>query len=273
MKINFSKIHGLGNDFIVIDEEEKEIVNAKAEFSRKYCERHRGIGADGVLFMQKSKKADFLMRIFNADGSEAENCINGIRCITLFKMLKDIERGINKDEYLVESKAGLNKLKVVKKNKNKVMFELSFLGKAEVIEKNNIKIFGEDIEYIFVDVGNPHAVFFIKSSIENFEVEKFGHLIEYHERFKPKRTNAEFVNVLNKNKALIRIHERGACETMACGSGSIAVYLAGLKEGIFSDKEFVEIQQPGGSLYIKKESNIILLRGEAEKVFDGILEI
>ncbi|MFH1256856.1 MAG: diaminopimelate epimerase [Candidatus Diapherotrites archaeon] len=272
MRIAFSKIHGIGNDFIVIDEQAKELVpeKNKAAFAKKFCNRRFSIGADGVLFMVSSKKADFRMRLFNADGSEAENCVNGLRCVALEKFLLE---GKKKKDFLIETIAGLVNAKVVsfQGRENKAEVEIQVLGKAEAGAKAVISVEGKSFEFWPVDVGNPHAVIFLKEKVEGFPVERFGHAMEFSEKFAPKRVNAEFVNVLSPSNVKMRVHERGACETQACGSGSIAIVLAGISEGVLEKGKWVSVEQPGGTLQIKVDKGV-LLKGSAEKVFEGSLE-
>ncbi len=268
--IAFSKIHGLGNDFIVINELKKEIVKEKAAFAKRYCERHFGIGADGVLFLCKSEKADFRMRIFNSDGSEAENCVNGLRCAALQKFLLDKKK---KNNYSIETLAGLVNAKIVSFEKKLALVEIKFLGKKEFKGKFYLELDGQSFEYFFVDVGNPHAVFFLKEPVDSFPLEQVGHKIEYHKMFAPARTNAEFVNVISPTEVKMRVHERGACETQSCGSGSIAIVIAGVNAGVLDKKKWVSVRQPGGTLEINFGEKNLFLRGSAEIVFSGTLVI
>lgn len=269
MEISFSKIHGLGNDFIVINEMQKEIVKDKSSFAKQSCNRHFSVGADGVLFLCKSGKADFRMRIFNSDGSEAENCVNGLRCVALQKFLLDKKK---KKNYSIETLAGPVKARIVSFKKSIALVEIGFLGKKEFKGKFYLDVEGQAFEYYFVDVGNPHAVIFLKDSVETFAVEAIGHKIEYHPQFAPSRTNAEFVNVVSPTQVRMRVHERGACETKACGSGSIATVIAGVNAGLLEAGKWVAVKQPGGALEINFDSSQLLLRGNAEKVFEGKLE-
>ena len=263
----FSKIHGLGNDFIVINELKKETVKDKSDFAKKYCGRHLGIGADGVLFLCASKKADFRMRIFNSDGSEAENCVNGLRCVALQKFLLDKKK---KKSYSIETLAGIVKAKIVSFKGKAALVEILFLGKKEFKGKNKITINGREFEYFFVDMGNPHAVVFLKQPVRDFSLEEIGHKFEYHPQFAPARTNTEFVNIISSLEAKMRVHERGACETMACGSGSLAIAIAGTEAGFFEKNRWISIEQPGGKLEINIGKEV-LLRGRAEIVFTGEL--
>jgi diaminopimelate epimerase len=266
----FSKIHGLGNDFVVINELQREAIKKKSEFAKKYCCVHTGIGADGVLFLCKSKVADFKMSIFNADGSEAENCVNGLRCVALQKFLLD---GKKKKNYSIETLAGLVNAKIVSFKNNIAQVDIEFLGKKQFLGKFFVEVDGKAFEYYSVNVGNPHAVVFLKDSVENFDVEGIGHKISYHKQFEPAYTNTEFVNLVSPTKVKMRVHERGACETQACGSGSIAIVIAGIRAGILEEKKWVSVSQPGGTIEINFDGKEkLLLRGAAEIVFTGRLE-
>tara|TARA_Y100000310_G_scaffold342623_1_gene446622 strand:+ start:213 stop:1028 length:816 start_codon:yes stop_codon:yes gene_type:complete len=268
MEIDFSKIHGLGNDFVVVNELQEVVVQNKVEFAKKFCTRNKSIGADGVLFLCESGSADFKMRIFNADGSEAENCVNGLRCVALQKYLLG---GRSQGRYSIETLAGKVNAKIISLENNIALVEIEFLGKKDYKEKDTINIDGRDFDYHFIDVGNPHAVFFLDEPVKDFQVEEIGHKIEHHEKFFPSRTNAEFVNVISKEKVEMRVHERGACETMACGSGSIAIVIAGVKSGLIEKGAWIKVQQPGGTIEITFDGKNILLKAQAEKVFDGTL--
>lgn len=269
MEVNFSKIHGLGNDFVVVNEIEGQLVKDKAAFAKKFCNRNLGVGADGVLFLCKGEAADFRMRIFNSDGSEAENCVNGLRCVALQKYLLD---GSKRDDYKIETLAGPVNAKILSFENNKAVVEIEFLGKKEFKGKHQIKVDGKEFEYLFVDVGNPHAVIFMEEPVKDFPVEDTGHKIEFHEKFSPSRTNTEFVNIISKQEVNMRVHERGACETMACGSGSIAIVIAGAKEGLLAKEGWIKVNQPGGTIEINFDGENILLKAEAKKVFEGKIE-
>ncbi len=271
--ISFSKIHGLGNDFIVVNELLEELVpeSLKKEFAVKHCARHTEVGADGVLFLQESAEADFKMRIFNSDGSEAETCVNGLRCAAFQKAMLDKKSEAN---YSIESVQGIvnASVSVSSSSSGKLAeVEIEFLGTTKYVERNSVEIGGCEYEYHFVDVGNPHAVVFIESSVSEFPVEDVGHKFEFHERFSPARTNTEFVNLVSQDQVKMRVHERGACETMACGSGSIAIVIAGAENNLLKKETWVKVEQPGGVLEINYGKKL-LLRGAAEKVFEGVIE-
>jgi len=268
MKIEFLKIHGLGNDFIVVAELEQTKIpeDKKAAFAKKFCSRKFSVGADGVLFLQPSQKADFKMRIFNADGSEAETCINGLRCAALQKFFIDGGK-----EMSIETIQGKVNARLLQENPFSAQVEIEFLGNVLTGKKDYVEVNGVGFDFFPVNVGNPHAVVFLEEPVEDFAVEETGHAFEYHEKFAPARVNTEFVNVLSPVSVKMRVHERGACETLACGSGSIAVVAAGLEEGLLKEGEWVSVEQPGGFLKIKMGKQL-LLQGPAEKVFVGEFE-
>ncbi|MDO8428831.1 MAG: diaminopimelate epimerase [Candidatus Diapherotrites archaeon] len=270
MKISFLKIHGLGNDFVVINELNKVQVpeKQKAKFAEKYCNRRFFIGADGILFVQKSSKANIRMRIFNPDGSEAENCVNGLRCVSFAYSLWNQTKPKN---FSIEVAKGIVQVRLLKVSKTNAEVELTYLGKAEVEFEGKIQAHHLNYPFVFVNVGNPHAVIFTQKPVSELDLEKEGHDIEYSSQFKPARTNTEFVNVVSKTKVNMRVHERGACETQACGSGSIAIVLAGINKNILTKNKWIEVQQPGGSLFIKVNETV-LLKGPAELVFSGVLD-
>ena len=265
-------MHGLGNDFVVVNELQLEAVaeKDKASFAKKFCKRHFGIGADGVLFLCKAalEKADFRMRIFNADGSEAETCVNGLRCVAFEKFLID---GRKKPFYRIETALGVAQAKVFPGKENNAKVELLLLGRKEFGKSKKITINGKGFEYYPVDVGNPHAVVFLKEPVGSFPVEEIGHAFEFHKAFRPHRTNTEFVNVVSPVKVKMRVHERGACETMACGSGSIAIVIAGVNAGFLHKGKWVSVEQPGGTLEIMAGKEVFL-RGPAQKVFQGKID-
>jgi diaminopimelate epimerase len=270
MAMDFSKLHGLGNDFIVVDELHGISVqeNDKPGFAKRFCRRKVSVGADGVLFLQESKNHDFRMRMFNPDGSEAETCVNGLRCAG-FKYFKIS----GKRDMSVETLAGPVKIKVAGKAGETAMVELEVIGKKEWMGESEIKLKNESFQYHFVNVGNPHVVIFLQEKVDGFPVKEIGPEIEEHDRFKPGRTNVEFVNVLDKTRLRMRVCERGAGETMSCGSGSIAAVIAACEAGLCEKKEWISVEQPGGTLEIKygEAGEALLLKGPAEISFEGKL--
>ena len=271
MPLEFLKMHGLGNDFIVIDErKETKVRNAdKADFARKYCERRFSIGADGVLFLGKSKVVDTKMRIFNSDGSEAETCVNGLRCVAL--ALFKVGNYSGKKNFDIDTPVGLVHAVVEPISPNLANVGIEVLGKRKYLGKDELCAIDRSFEYHSVNVGNPHVVIFLEEPLEDFEVEKYGHAIEYHKKFQHDRTNTEFVNFSSSNKLKMRVHERGACETKACGSGSLAVVIASCEAGYSKKNEWISVEQPGGVLHALYGDEL-KLKGPAEISFCGRLE-
>lgn len=273
VKVKFWKMHGLGNDYIVIDNRES-IINNPEEAAKKLCRRRFSIGADGLILLQNPtfNQADFKMRIFNRDGSEAEMCGNGIRCAAKFYYETSI---FKKEELNIETKAGLkkawlklenNEVKEVEINMGKPIFERSLipmLGEGTFINEE-IKVDNEVFKATCLSMGNPHCVIFV-NDLKNFPVKFFGPKIERHPLF-PNKVNVEFVEVLNKNVLNVRVWERGCGETLACGTGACASAVASnlLKK---VGKE-VEVKLKGGKLKVKVDDEI-LMRGPAVKAFEG----
>ncbi len=268
MKVGFSKIHGIGNDFIVVSELSGEAVPEarKAAFAKRFCRRKFSIGADGVLFLQKSAKYDFMMRIFNPDGSEAENCVNGVRCAS-FRYFRET----GKESFNLETLAGPVEASIEASGQTAVV-SLEVLGKREYDGEKSLSIGGEKITYSSVDVGNPHAVVFIGRSPRDYPVLKNGPAVENHADFAPAKTNVEFVKAASPTHLLMRVWERGVGETMACGSGSIAAVISACEKGLADRDEWVKVEQPGGTLEIRCTEDSLSLKGPAEMIFEGEAE-
>lgn len=273
--MHFVKMEGLGNDFVVV--EEREVQGLLASLPRlavKLCHRHFGVGGDGVIVVCASQRADIGMRIFNADGSEAEMCGNGIRCLAKFA----VERGmVRKTEFTVETKAGVMVPRVVLKN-GKVERVMVNMGKPRLEPKAiPVNLEGEravgvvlplwekTFHFTAVSMGNPHAVIFEIPP----DWEKWGAQIEHHPLF-PQRTNVEFVEVVNPREAQVKVWERGAGATLACGTGACAVLVAGVLNGLLERE--AEIHLPGGTLRISwEEDGLVYMEGPAREVFEGTI--
>ncbi|MBN2067543.1 MAG: diaminopimelate epimerase [Candidatus Diapherotrites archaeon] len=272
MIVPFSKLHGLGNDFIVVDELQKQVIEEKDRqyFASKNCKRNFSVGADGLLFLCRPDKSqnDFRMRIFNSDGSEAETCVNGLRCAAFEAFLLN---GGKKKEFKVETGAGLVNAKIVRQKGYSADVELELLGGRQFRGKFYLNLGKKSFEYYSVDLGNPHAVVFLKEPVKDFPVEEIGHKFEWNRAFQPERTNTEFVNVISPKSIKMRVHERGACETMACGSGAIASVIAGIETGLLSGSGWVKVEMLGGTVEIKAGKGLFL-KGPAKKVFTGSLD-
>lgn len=280
MRLNFTKWQGCGNDFVLVDCLDSPLEREYASLGKELCDRHYGIGADGILVVEPSEKADFRMRIINADGSEAEMCGNGIRCFARY--LYDFGR-TSKMEFTVETGAGIlvPSLKIENGSVTGVRVDMgepilegdaipvSGFGRNRVINEK-LTVEGQDYQMTCVSMGNPHCVIFVEDA-EGFPIEKLGSLFEHHEAF-PRKTNTEFVTVRDREHLRMRVWERGAAVTLACGTGSCATLVAGVLTGRTERK--AEIELDGGSLLVEwAENNHVFMTGPAELVFSGSLDI
>ena len=277
--MKFTKMHGCGNDYVYVNLFEEQLSNP-AEVSIKVSDRHFGIGSDGLITIGPSDKADFRMHIYNADGSEAEMCGNGIRCVA--KYVYD-HKLTDKTEITVETGAGILTLILFVENGKveqvRVDMGQPILNPAQIpVVADGDKVIDEPIEVggktwnmTCVSMGNPHAVVFVDDTA-NFELEKYGPLCENHERF-PKRTNTEFVQIISRTEANMRVWERGSAETWACGTGTCACVMASILNGKTEDKVLVHLR--GGDLTIEydRASNHIFMTGPATEVFSGEIEV
>lgn len=284
--ITFSKMHGLGNDYIVIDESKKNIIpeDKKPEIVEEICRRGFSIGADGVIFVTppSTENADIRFRIFNSDGSEAEMCGNGIRCFAKYVYENEI---VHTEEMLVETLGGIKEVdldveagevKASSVDMGSATFKTSAIpmisDKDEFID-SVLDVAGKPIRMTVLNVGNPHAVIFT-DNVENIELNKLGPLIENHQAF-PEKINVHFVNIINRNEIEMLTWERGAGFTLACGTGATSCVMAGFKLGKLDEE--VEVHLPGGELliivYDMGEETTLFMEGEAVLVFDGVMEI
>ncbi|MEE1100112.1 MAG: diaminopimelate epimerase [Agathobacter sp.] len=273
--MKFTKLHGCGNDYVYVNLFEETIENP-AELSIEISDRHFGIGSDGLITIGPSEVADFRMRIYNADGSEAEMCGNGIRCVA--KYVYD-HKLTTKTEISVESGAGIKYLKLfVEEGKvSQVRVDMGepiltpdlipVVADGEKVIDEEIEVCGKTWKMTCVSMGNPHAVVFV-DDVENFELEKYGPHFENHPRF-PKRTNTEFVKVISRNEASMRVWERGSAETWACGTGTCATAMACILNGLTDNKVLVHLR--GGDLTIEydEKTNHVFMTGPATEVFNG----
>jgi len=268
-------MHGLGNDYIVIDNKDGKIrENEISALARRLCQRRFSVGADGLLLVYDSAVADVKMRIFNADGSEAEMCGNGIRCFAKYCYENCIVR---KEETRIETLAGVKGawLTVENGKVSKVRVDmgvpslergsLPMLGQGPCINED-LEVDGERFKVTCLSVGNPHCVLFV-DGVEGFPVQDVGSKIENFRLF-PKRVNVEFVQVLNRNELRVRVWERGCGETFACGTGACASVVAGTLLKKIGNR--VTVHLLGGDLEIEYSGNI-WMTGPAVKVFEGIL--
>lgn len=281
MKVNFFKMHGLGNDFIMINDLKEEIEDYKI-LAEKLCDRHFGIGADGIILIQNSQKdeADFKMRIFNPDGSEAEMCGNGIRCFAHYLHINNLT---SKKSLTIDTLAGLIKPEIieyepyqstVKVNMGSPDYSLKRLHiDQKLIDANIDKLFNyplkiDDKEYIIngVSTGNPHVVTYV-NNLDQINVKKIGPKIEEHPLFK-KGTNVEFAEIINEDEINVKVWERGAGATLACGTGACATTAVSIAQNRV--KRDVQINLPGGPLQISQNNqDEMMMTGPSTFVFKG----
>ncbi len=290
MEIQFTKMEGCGNDYIYIDGAKCALDQKdKPDFVRKVSDRHFGIGSDGVIFINPSSIADFEMEMYNADGSRSEMCGNGIRCVAKFVYDKGLT---DREEMTIESFGKIKGITVYPKD-----------GKAEtvrvdmeepILKPEEIPVLHEDksssgnpssqddamvdepilvnrCEYRMtcVSMGNPHAVIF--TDPDTLQIETLGPLFENHERF-PKRTNTEFVKIIDRNNVKMRVWERGTGETLACGTGCCATAVACILNGLTDEK--VSVHVPGGIVDVEwnRKTNRVFMTGPATTVFEGTIQ-
>lgn len=277
--INFTKMQGIGNDYVYIDAINQNIKN-ESSLAKFISNRHFGIGSDGLILICKSNVADFKMRMFNSDGSEAEMCGNGIRCLGKFVYDKGLT---NKTTVKIETLAGIKSL-ILNTKDGKVETARVDMGepileaeKIPVISNENpvknliLNAEGEQFKFTCVSMGNPHAVTIVKDT-KNFNVEKYGKVLEIDKAF-PKKANIEFVQIVDKHNIKMRVWERGTGETLACGTGACATLVACNINGMTERK--VNIELLGGNLEIEwnKDDNHVYMTGSATSVFEGKIDI
>ncbi|MBN6710488.1 diaminopimelate epimerase [Canicola haemoglobinophilus] len=274
--MQFSKMHGLGNDFVVVDAVTQNVY-FPTEVIKKLADRNRGIGFDQLLVVEPpyDPDLDFHYRIFNADGSEVSQCGNGARCFARFVTLKGLT---NKKEIAVSTAKGKMILSVqddgmIRVNMGEPIWEPNKIPfNANKFEKNYI--IRTEIQTLLcgvVSMGNPHCVVQVED-IQTAKVEKLGPLLEGHERF-PERVNAGFMQVINRNHIKLRVYERGAGETQACGSGACAAVAVGIMQGVLDNS--VQVDLPGGSLTIEwqGEGHPLYMTGDATHIYDGVIRL
>ncbi len=276
MIVNFTKMHGLGNDFMVVD-----LISQHAHFRpeqvRRLADRRMGIGFDQLLLVEPPGKpnVDFKYRIFNADGSEVEQCGNGARCFAVFVREKKLT---NKEAVRVETSGGDIELRIKEDGRVLVDMGAPKLNPADIpfvaeerLSTYRLDVNGEQLSIAAVSMGNPHAVTIVPD-INTAMLETLGPEIEKHERF-PERVNAGFMEIVHKRFIKLRVFERGVGETMACGTGACAAVVAGIEQGLLESP--VEVKLPGGNLNISWQgmNEPVMMEGPAVKVFEGKIRI
>ena len=281
--MKFTKMHGIGNDYVYLDCINNPAPGDPSELSRKISDRHFGIGSDGLVLICSSECADFRMRMFNADGSESEMCGNASRCVGKYVY----ERGMTvKREIMLETGAGIKRLKLnveeghvssvevemgapmLRPEKIPVIWTTEHQRKgSERIVNEPIIVDGREFRMTCVSMGNPHCIVF-QEQVEDWPIDQWGPRFENHSCF-PRRTNTEFARVIDRKHIRMRVWERGSGETMACGTGACATLAAAVLNGL-TDREAV-LQLNGGNLQIRwdESNNQIYMIGPATFVFDG----
>ena len=275
--MKFTKMHGLGNDYVYVNCL-KETVENPSELARFVSDRHFGIGSDGLILIRPSEKADFQMDMYNADGSQAEMCGNGIRCVGKYVY----DYGLtDKTEITIDTLAGIKNLKLTVENGKVSLIRVNMgspilssrqipvLWEGETAVNIPVEIRGRQYHMTCVSMGNPHAVVFM-DNVKELDIERIGPFFEMHPIF-PKRTNTEFVEVLDRNTVNMRVWERGSGETLACGTGTCATVVACVLNN--KTENDVTVHLLGGDFHIfwDREANQIYMTGPAEVVFDGEL--
>lgn len=276
--MHFTKMEGLGNDYIIFDCTKELKIDNPNELSKKLSNRHFGIGSDGIILIKNSNIADYMMDIYNKDGSRAEMCGNGIRCIGKYIYDKKLT---TKNIITIETLAGIKELKLNIKN-NKVdtitidMGEpilnpilVPFIPQEKNSQNISLIIKSKQFQLTCLSVGNPHAVTIIKN-LKDFDVKAYGELIEKNNHF-PNKTNVEFIEIQDKKNINMRVWERGSGETLACGTGASAVLVACVLNNLTDN--LVNIHLQGGTLTIEwnKQNNHIYMEGPANIVYEGIM--
>jgi diaminopimelate epimerase len=274
--MNFTKMHGLGNDFIIITGESKLPENAP-QLAIELCNRFFGIGADGLVYILPSEKADYMMRIINSDGSEAEQCGNAIRCVAKYVFDHGM---INQTEISIETiGAGAQKVQLFLKD-GKVDTVRVDMGQPilkgtqvpttvdqDIVKDYPIEVDGREFRFTAVSMGNPHCVIYVDDAV-NMDLQIWGPKLETHPMF-PKKINVEFVTVKSRNYTDMRVWERGAGPTLACGTGACATLVASVING-FTDRE-ATVSLKGGNLFIEwnETDNHVYMTGPAQEVYKG----
>ena len=275
MPITYTKMHGLGNDYLFI-ETAKNTVDDPAELSRRMSHRHLGAGADGIILIMPGESTEFKMRMFNADGSEAETCGNGIRCFAKYVYEKGLT---DKTDFVIDTLSGPNRVVLncekgrvatVRSNMGRPKFERSEIpmeGPSGKVIEEDLELDGRTVKVTCVNVGNPHAVVFVDDATA-VDLNDLGPKIENHPKF-PNRTNAEFVNVIDRENIVMRIWERGSGVTMASGSGSCGAALASMISDRVDRK--VQVHLVYGELSVEwAEDGNVYQEGPAAEVYTGV---
>lgn len=280
MKIKFVKMEGCGNDYVYINGADYKDIKDRSKLAKLVSDRHFGIGSDGLIFINPSpvSEADFEMEMYNSDGTQSQMCGNGVRCVAKFVC----DEGLwddNKDSVKIYTKAGIKAISLVRNKKGVVTSARVNMGspilkpedvptKLEGTLMQDLCVDGVDYKVSCVSMGNPHCVTYIED-VQNFDLDRIGKMFESHQMF-PERINAEFVKVIDRQNIEMRVYERGAAETWACGTGACAVAVATILNGMCDNQVTVHLR--GGDLFIEwsgNENDPVFMTGPATRVFKG----
>lgn len=276
--MKFTKMHGIGNDYVYVNGLEERIKD-KPAMARFVSDRHTGIGSDGLVFINGSESADFEMEMYNSDGSQAEMCGNAIRCVGKYVYDKGLTK---KEELAIKTLAGIKYLKLTVKN-GKVEEvqvdmgepilkpeEIPVLSDKEPVLMEELEVDGTIYRMNCVSMGNPHAVIFMEEEVRKLPLEQMGPKFENHPRF-PKRINTEFARILDRKNIEMRVWERGSGETMACGTGACATAVAAILNNLADEDVTVHLLGGDLQIYWDRTSKHVFMTGSAAAVFDGEL--
>ena len=261
--MRFTKMEGLGNDYVYVNCFREKVYDPEI-LARLVSDRHRGIGGDGLILIGPSARADFNMDIYNADGSRAEMCGNGIRCLGKYVY----DHGMTeKTEFTVETQAGIKRLRCILQD-GRVVAVCVDMGRPDIGAAVEMAVLpDETVDFVRVSMGNPHAIVFM-NGVKDLDIEKIGPKFEHHSCF-PNRTNTEFVEILDRKNVFMRVWERGTGETLACGTGCCATAVACVLNGLTDDE--ITVKLLGGELHIRwdRKANLVYMTGPAKIVFEG----
>ena len=279
--LKFTKMHGIGNDYVYINAIDQKIDDPNA-LAKKLSDRRFSIGGDGVILICPSDVADAKMRMFNADGSESKMCGNGVRCVGKY-VYDNLIEDKSRDTIAIETLSGIKTMKITAVDGKAELLQVD-MGKAELKTENIPAVFdgcetvvakpllvnGKEHLVTCVSMGNPHCVTFV-DDVDSLELEKIGPHFEKHTAF-PEQVNTEFVKVIDDHTLQMRVWERGSGETWACGTGACATAVAAVENGYCKKGEDITVHLRGGDLIINYTDERVLMTGPATKVFDGEIE-
>ncbi|MBU8849585.1 MAG: diaminopimelate epimerase [Desulfobacterales bacterium] len=283
MELDFIKMEGLGNDFIILDDRDEKIEQYEnyPALAKKLCSRHFGIGADGIILILESLDHDIKFRIYNSDGSQAQMCGNGIRCFAKYlyenkmilqkKIRVDTKAGTVVPEVLTDDKDKVNSVRVDMGEPVLFCRDIPFENTNEKAIEERLMVGDKEYHITAVSMGNPHAVVFV-DDVEKVDIKRIGPSIETHERF-PEKTNVEFIEVINTGELKMKVWERGAGITLACGTGACAALVAASLTGRAQENAIVHLDGGDLDIHWNKETNHIFKTGPATLVFEGRIRI